>query len=174
VNRSIVWKYRRHFRSAIEHTRCLFGRVININSRSSPNQAEIFLSLCNRYLAHVTVVNGIQRKATYGQIQGDYERLELCRQLYAYVTSDSVLGLFRRLDFCGAECTSKHTVRQHKPNITATVDMMIAKRTLITFSNRVIFCKVFFQCSACRNHGSLVIVCCSFDPRDSRLRTDGR
>jgi hypothetical protein len=56
---SNVRKYRRHFRSAVEHMRCLFGRVININSRSSPNYAEIFLSLLNRYLAHVTVVNGI-------------------------------------------------------------------------------------------------------------------
>jgi hypothetical protein len=44
------------------------------------------VSLRIRYLAQVTVVNGLYRKATYGQIQGDYERLELCRQLYAYVT----------------------------------------------------------------------------------------
>jgi hypothetical protein len=37
VNTSNVWKYRRHFRSAVEHMSCIFGRVININSRSFPN-----------------------------------------------------------------------------------------------------------------------------------------
>jgi hypothetical protein len=57
----------------------------------------------NRRLTQVTVVNGIYRKATYGEIQGDYEGLELCRQLYAYVTSTSPpvcdLGYFDRLIF---------------------------------------------------------------------------
>jgi hypothetical protein len=59
--------------------------------------------LPNRYLAQVVAVNGMYRKATYGQIQGNNERLELCRQLYAYVISTSPpdLGLeyFDRLIF---------------------------------------------------------------------------
>jgi hypothetical protein len=65
--------------------------------------AEILVSLRNRHLAQVTVVSDIYRKATHGQIQEDYERLELCRQLYAYVTSTSPpvwdLDYFDRLIF---------------------------------------------------------------------------
>jgi hypothetical protein len=44
-----------------------------------------------RHQVKVIVVNGIYRRATYGQVQGDNEGLELCRQVYAYVTSG--LGL---------------------------------------------------------------------------------
>jgi hypothetical protein len=51
--------------------------------------AEMLVSSRDRHLAQVTVAKGIERKATYGQIQGHYERLELCRQLYAYINSTS-------------------------------------------------------------------------------------
>jgi hypothetical protein len=43
------------------------------------------------------VYYGSPRKATYGQIQGDYEWLQLWRQLYAYITSSFGLGKFKRL-----------------------------------------------------------------------------
>jgi hypothetical protein len=65
------------------------------------------VSLRNRYLAQVTVVSGVKSKATYGQIQGDYEQLKLCGQLYAYVTSALGLKIFRPLDFY---CTEQNSI----------------------------------------------------------------
>jgi hypothetical protein len=46
-----------------------------------------------------------QRKKMYGQIQEDYEWLELWCQLYTYITSGLGLRKFQVLDFCCTECT---------------------------------------------------------------------
>jgi hypothetical protein len=72
------------------------------------------VSLRNRYLAQVTVANGIYIKATYGQIQGDYERLKLCLKLYACVTSSLRLRIFRLLQFCCTECTFDDMLLLHR------------------------------------------------------------
>jgi hypothetical protein len=52
------------------------------------------------------------KKKTYGQIQGDYERLELCCHLCAYVTSASPpvwdLEYFDHMIFV-AQCTNVFT-----------------------------------------------------------------
>jgi hypothetical protein len=70
------------------------------------------MSFRNRYLAQVTVVSGIYRKATYGQIQGDYERLKLCRLLYTYrhryVASALGLRIFERLIFVAQSVCNLH------------------------------------------------------------------
>jgi hypothetical protein len=49
------------------------------------------MSLRNRHLAQMAVVNGIQRKPTYGLMQVDNERLEFCSQLHVYVTASPPL-----------------------------------------------------------------------------------
>jgi hypothetical protein len=64
--------------STVEH-----GQPV-INSDFSSNDTAILVSL--RHLAQNIVVDGRNRKATCGQIQGDYECVELWCQLNAYIT----------------------------------------------------------------------------------------
>jgi hypothetical protein len=49
------------------------GKVININSWISASQADILVSLLKTCLAQVIMIHGRQRKATYGQIHGNYK-----------------------------------------------------------------------------------------------------
>jgi hypothetical protein len=58
--------------------------------------AEVLVSLCNRHLAQETAVN---RKATYGQIQGAWERLKLYRQCTPTSAPVRDLEYFDRLIF---------------------------------------------------------------------------
>jgi hypothetical protein len=39
----------------------------------SSKQADILVSLCTRYVPHITVMKGRQSKATHEKIQGNYE-----------------------------------------------------------------------------------------------------
>jgi hypothetical protein len=58
MNASNFRKYRRHFRSAVEHMGCRFGTVININSRLLQISRGIG-ALRKWNLTQVTAVNGM-------------------------------------------------------------------------------------------------------------------
>jgi hypothetical protein len=65
------------------------------------------MSLRNRHLAQVIVLNGIYRKATHGQMQGDYND----SSYVASCTPTSSLrhlrvGLFQQFDFYCTECNT--------------------------------------------------------------------
>jgi hypothetical protein len=47
--------------------------VVKINSCFSSNEAHMVVSLLDRHLAFLTIIDGRQRKAKYGQIQEDRE-----------------------------------------------------------------------------------------------------
>jgi hypothetical protein len=49
------------------------GNDIYNNSSFSSNKTHILVPLLNTCMAYIILINGRLKKATYGQIQGDYE-----------------------------------------------------------------------------------------------------
>lgn len=89
VTMDVLTKYCLYQQFTLEpiHTPCKFH---NINQCFSSNKAHALMFLFNRCVAEMIIMYGIERRAMYIQVQGNYGRLKLWHWLYAYIITSFI------------------------------------------------------------------------------------